>query len=356
MMNLGEAIKIVRTRKGITAMSLAKQVGISQSAMSKFENGTRQLSDETIDKLINALHTTRVSILSEANDERIPDNNIKKRTRKNVNILVGNNVRTARIRSGLTQSDVAEIIHTSAPNIVRYETGVSSLSPETIISLCAALKVSADELLGIKIDGVENNITLSEPELRLINNLRALDKYGQKAVTSVCEIELERLSDVEQRKPPHVITSKTAGTRYIRKYEFASAAGFNVPGSDAGFDMIPVTDSTPYEADFAVPISGTSMEPYIHDGDTVYVQSAKSMPGELRNGEIGIFSVDGALYCKQYFRDELGNVYLLSANPDMRESNISLSASGGSSLTVYGKVLLKEKPKLPDYFLSELCV
>ena len=34
----------------------------------------------------------------------------------------------------------------------------------------------------------------------------------------------------------------------------------------------------------------------------------------LRNGDVGIFCVDGDMLCKQYYRDRLGMVYLFSLN------------------------------------------
>lgn len=52
----------------------------------------------------------------------------------------------------------------------------------------------------------------------------------------------------------------------------------------------------PYNADYAVTISGKSMEPTIKDKSIVFVQAAK----ELFDGEIGIFVVNGQVMCKRY--------------------------------------------------------
>ena len=110
--------------------------------------------------------------------------------------------------------------------------------------------------------------------------------------------------------------------------------------------MILVDDSVPYDADFAVGIQGNSMLPYIHDGDTVYVKR----DCDLRIGDVGIFCVDGAMFCKQYYIDEGRNLTLVSANPRLRHTNVHISADSGSSVQCYGKVLLDQRITLPDYF------
>ena len=52
----------------------------------------------------------------------------------------------------------------------------------------------------------------------------------------------------------------------------------------------------PYGADFAVPVSGDSMEPDFHDGEYVWVQRTANIPED----SIGIFEYDGSGYIKKY--------------------------------------------------------
>ena len=109
--------------------------------------------------------------------------------------------------------------------------------------------------------------------------------------------------------------------------------------------MILVDSSVPEEADFSIYVKGTSMEPYIQDGQIVYVNK----DAELNIGDVGIFSVDGSLYCKQYYRDELDNLILVSANPEMESANIFIGKDSDHSVRMCGKVLLDKKVPLPDY-------
>ena len=109
--------------------------------------------------------------------------------------------------------------------------------------------------------------------------------------------------------------------------------------------MILADETVPENADFAVWIQGDSMEPYIKDGEMVFIDRDAT----LKNGDVGIFSVDGAMYCKQLYKDDHGNVYLLSANPDRQDANVFLSCDSGQSLQACGKVVMDKIP-LPDYF------
>ena len=90
------------------------------------------------------------------------------------------------------------------------------------------------------------------------------------------------------------------------------------------------------------------MFPYIEDGDIVYAKRTN----EIEIGDVGVFCVDGAMYCKQYYIDRRGNLTLVSANPELKDSNIELSFESGSSIVCYGKVLLGKKIPFPKYFMG----
>ena len=74
---------------------------------------------------------------------------------------------------------------------------------------------------------------------------------------------------------------------------------------------------------------------------------------DLDIGDVGIFSVDGAMYCKLYYIDEHRNLTLVSANPELKRSNVYVSAESSSEVMCCGKVLLNEPVPFPDYFLEE---
>ena len=72
------------------------------------------------------------------------------------------------------------------------------------------------------------------------------------------------------------------------------------------------------KADFALRISGNSMEPQYHDGDIILVRKQAN----LANGDIGIFIYDGEVRCKKYNKHKK-NISLTSLNKQYQPINIS---------------------------------
>ena len=121
--------------------------------------------------------------------------------------------------------------------------------------------------------------------------------------------------------------------RVIPLYLTPAAAGYTSPVFGEDFDYIEVGGEVPSYADFAVKIDGDSMEPYIMDGSTVYVNR-----DPLADGDVGIFCLDGDMLCKQYHKDAQGRVHLLSLNRERADADRQVSDS--STLACFGRVIL----------------
>ena len=89
----------------------------------------------------------------------------------------------------------------------------------------------------------------------------------------------------------------------------------------------------------AVRISGDSMVPFIGDGSVVYVNR-----DPLRAGDVGIFCDDGDMFCKQYYKDPAGIVYLFSLNRRRADADVILTPSGSRSLVCFGRVIMHALP------------
>ena len=83
-------------------------------------------------------------------------------------------------------------------------------------------------------------------------------------------------------------------------------------------------------ADFAVTISGDSMEPAFHDHDMVYVHQQET----LDDGEIGIFSLNDNAYIKQLKNDSDGT-FLISLNQKYAPIPVHLDRD---DFRIFGKV------------------
>ena len=64
----------------------------------------------------------------------------------------------------------------------------------------------------------------------------------------------------------------------------------------------------------------------------------------LKAGDVGIFCVDGDIFCKQYYKDPAGTVYLFSLNRARADADVVLTAGSGRTLACFGRVILHALP------------
>ncbi len=221
----------------------------------------------------------------------------------------------------------------------------SETSPQTLYSIISRdnMKISFDLLLRICdelmvpvevfYDRNTKSALPSGEEMALLSEFRALDEHGKRTAKLVISSELERVNSA--------LPQPEKQTKIIPLYYTPAAAGYASPalGDDYEEYEVPVDSG----ADFAARISGDSMEPVIPDGSTVLVKRGEI----LRDGEVGLFFVDGDMKCKQFCQDSLGNVYLFSINRERRDADVTIPADSGVTICCFGKVLLKKRPELP---------
>lgn len=248
-------------------------------------------------------------------------------------------LRELRLAKNYTQRDLSIVLSVSEPTISAWERGIKSPSMTSLIDLATHFNVSLDYLVT---GSSHHGQTIGFEEASLLKQYRKLDSFGKDAVKTICEIEYRRISSNDDQM--HRLRHKKSD-RFIPLFISPSAAGLSTPIEGSDFDIIPADDNVPRYADFAVRIHGDSMFPFIHDGEIVYVEKTE----ELENGDVGIFCVDGSMYCKQCYKNKNGVLHLLSANEERKDTNITLYPDGNSSVKSYGKVIMK-KIRLPEYF------
>lgn len=69
------------------------------------------------------------------------------RKKKEINIQVGNAIRTAREQAGLTQEQFGEIVALGAKKVSDIERGVAGISISTLKNICQKLSISSDTIL-----------------------------------------------------------------------------------------------------------------------------------------------------------------------------------------------------------------
>ena len=137
-------------------------------------------------------------------------------------------------------------------------------------------------------------------------------------------------------KEPHITPYTTAsrqkdGIKKLRLYDARVSAGSGDFLDSDYYTTIEVPEEEARGADFAVTVSGDSMEPLFRDRDIVFVHRQET----LENGEIGIFSFDNKAYIKK-FNNAGFAVFLMSLNP--RYLPIPVDPNH-DSFRIFGKVV-----------------
>lgn len=199
-----------------------------------------------------------------------------------------------------------------------------------MIAICEALDCSLDYIVYGRVENT-NNYTLDPHEITIMEDYRAMDSYGKQLIDLVVKKEHERVlamaanaaitqSNVSSERPntssgsraktkilPLIQPDSRAENRSFRRrkvflYDLPVSAGTGVYLDETRAEEIniPDTDKTK-DADFALRISGNSMEPRYHDGDVLLIQNCDS----VEVGEMGIFILDGSGYFKIFGGDRL---------------------------------------------------
>lgn len=223
-------------------------------------------------------------------------------------------IKESRMAAGLTQSQVAEALGRPQNTISAWEMGRAQPDANTLFELFRVLGRSVDEAFGFP----ARSFAVTAREREHIEALRVLDTYGQDMVSAVLERERKRCMEQAREKAKEKARMEAAaeitGTfidlekimPFRRSYQPASA-GTGIFLGPEEFEMIyvQINDLT-RRASFGIPVSGDSMEPDYHDGDVLLVERAE----DIRMGETGIFTINGAGFVK-----ERGDGELISLNP-----------------------------------------
>lgn len=228
---------------------------------------------------------------------------------------IGSIIASYRKNMNLSQKELSEKlthygVNVSNAAISSWEKDVTVPNVVQFFALCKILHITDiyNEFIGINPDDA----------------FGGLNEEGKEKALEY--ISLLMLSDQYKKQEETVIPFK----RKIKWSLLASSAGTGEFLDDENFDTIDVGDDVPADADFGLPLNGDSMEPRYHDGQAVWVRQTE----DIRNGEIGVFYLDGKTYCKQLKTDSDG-VYLVSLNTKYKP----IKVHDDSTFKVFGRVL-----------------
>ena len=180
---------------------------------------------------------------------------------------------------------------------------------------------AVQRLVALGLDSLSGEEQKEDP---IIQKIKSLDARGRRVVDAVIEVESgEKVVPLPKRE-----------TKIIPL--FVAAAGPGEPVPDEGFGDYEVDADS--DANFAVKISGDSMEPYLHDGEVVLCKRKRPEIGDL-----AVIMVNGFLVVKQYITDGY-NIYLRSLNRERKDCDVDIWSSGNDTVVGYGTAIF---PKLP---------
>ncbi len=216
---------------------------------------------------------------------------------------------------GLNQSQLADRMSLmgmplSNQAISKWEKGTTLPNAKQFLTLCRALNI--EDINGLFIgggDGIFHGLNAEgrKKAMDYIELLREIGRYAQR-----------KNRDVQE----HV--------RTLPLYSLAVSAGTGQFLDGEDYEMVEVGQEVSEGANFGVRVSGDSMEPKFHDGETIWVHQQRS----LMTGEIGIFLYDGSAYLKQ-LAVHGDRMALHSLNPKYDDIIISTELP----LRVLGKVM-----------------
>jgi len=105
--------------------------------------------------------------------------------------------------------------------------------------------------------------------------------------------------------------------RMLRLYDIPASAGTGNFLDDSGSVMIEAPGFVPDAVDFALRVSGNSMEPLFRDGQMIWIKKQEV----FKHGDIGIFVFAGDVYCKKLII-EGERAFLRSINPEYNDIEI----------------------------------
>lgn len=269
-------------------------------------------------------------------------------------------LKTLRQKAGRSMKDTAELLGIPYTTYVSYEKGAREPNSEMLVRIAEFYCTTVDYLIGrsdiadafsreapptTKVVQFSNRSekapSLSDEALEIAHGYEELDHWGKVAVRELLDTERQRVEDDRQFR---IEALMDAEPKIINLYTEPAAAGIATPTAGVDFHPYELKPSDPQGAAYAVYIQGNSMEPAFPDGSIAFVNH-----DAIRNGDIGIFCVNGGTVCKQYYRDPMGGVVnLLSLNRKRADADVTVYPGSNETLICQGRVITKKKFPLPE--------
>ncbi|MEG1502412.1 MAG: XRE family transcriptional regulator, partial [Synergistaceae bacterium] len=201
---------------------------------------------------------------------------------------IGSRIKILREQIGINQTEFSEKIGVSNSRVSNWEKGINRPDVDILSKICDVLNVSADDLLNLK-----NDISLNSKEQSLIGTYRNLTLNGKCFIDHTIS-ELLEYEQLQSQPDPSTVheTPEQYGDNILFLETFtqtASAGTGQYLDDDTTQNLGYPADRVPGGTDFAVPVSGDSMEPMLYHGDIIFIERTS----DLNYGDVGLFTANG---------------------------------------------------------------
>ena len=192
-----------------------------------------------------------------------------------------------RKKNNLTQIEVIDLLSEKGieltPQKLSYrETGKSKITAEEFIALCEIYNVQDIKETFTGASAIDNDL------------LKGLNFTGRNHAKDLIAM-LKENSMFTAAQPVRI------QHKYINFYDTPAAAGSGSFLDNPSSEKIKVDDTVPKNADFAIRVSGDSMEPRFTNSQIIFVKAQDW----LDVGDIGIFALNNESFVKQWGGDRL---------------------------------------------------
>lgn len=182
-------------------------------------------------------------------------------TAKESTASFGSVLREYRKKAKLSQQDLATMMHSTRNTVTNWESNKSKPDLDITTELCVVLGIPIAELLGLPQAGVP-----SQHDQILLQQYHLLSDVGKRTVDSLINTLLKEEQEARDRQLQD-------NYFLLDCYDTPAAAGTGCPFSDQSAPDYCFVRKNRFntQADAIIRISGRSMEPFYHDGDSVYI-------------------------------------------------------------------------------------
>lgn len=181
---------------------------------------------------------------------------------------------------------------------------------------------------------------LSNSAQKMAEDYDKLDSHGRAAIRGLMDEELNRMETLERLAMMDRLDLEPE-PKVVNLFDNPAAAGLALDMTGQSCEPYALKPDDPQGASYAIRVQGNSMEPAFYDGDIAFVNH-----DAMRDGDIGIFCVDGATVIKQWHQDPYVT-YLFSLNRKRADADVVVSRNSGRSIIWQGRVITKRRYPVP---------